>query len=73
LPTEILKRKKIGFYIPAHEWLRGALRSLVIDACTSALLSGEFSGTTVIDTISAPLERKANVGLSPLGLLVLFL
>jgi asparagine synthase (glutamine-hydrolysing) len=26
LPASILKRKKVGFDIPAHEWLRGSLR-----------------------------------------------
>ena len=32
LPPAILKRKKIGFDIPAHEWLRGPLRELLEDS-----------------------------------------
>ena len=31
LPASILQRKKVGFDIPAHEWLRGPLRSLLVD------------------------------------------
>jgi len=75
LPTEILKRKKIGFDIPAHEWLRGPLRSLLIDALHfGAAECGEIFRTDVIDTyLRLHLERKANVGYHLWGLLVLFL
>ena len=31
LPQAVLTRKKTGFDIPAHDWLRGPLRSLVVD------------------------------------------
>ncbi len=37
LPQSILKRKKIGFDIPAHEWVRGPLRSLVVDTLQNGL------------------------------------
>ena len=75
LPTEILKRKKIGFDIPAHEWLRGPLRSLLIDALHyGAAECGDIFRTDVIDTyLRLHLERKANVGYHLWGLLVLFL
>jgi len=75
LPREILKRKKIGFDIPAHEWLRGPLRSLLIDALHyGAAECGEIFRTDVIDTyLRLHLERKANVGYHLWGLLVLFL
>ena len=75
LPTEILKRKKIGFDIPAHEWLRGPLRSLLIDALHyGAAECGEIFRTDVIDTyLRLHLERKANVGYHLWGLLILFL
>ncbi|MGB2900104.1 MAG: asparagine synthase (glutamine-hydrolyzing) [Candidatus Acidiferrum sp.] len=75
LPPEILKRKKIGFDIPAHEWLRGPLRSLLIDALHyGAAECGEIFRTDVIDTyLRLHLERKANVGYHLWGLLILFL
>ncbi|MGB8324174.1 MAG: asparagine synthase (glutamine-hydrolyzing), partial [Candidatus Acidiferrum sp.] len=34
LPPAVLTRKKVGFDIPAHEWLRGPLRSLVVETLT---------------------------------------
>jgi asparagine synthase (glutamine-hydrolysing) len=75
LPPEILKREKIGFDIPAHEWLRGPLRSLLIDALHyGAAECGDIFRTDVIDTyLRLHLERKANVGYHLWGLLILFL
>jgi len=75
LPPQILNRKKIGFDIPAHEWLRGPLRSLLIDALRDgAAECGELFRTDVIDTyLRLHLERKANVGYHLWGLLILFL
>jgi asparagine synthase (glutamine-hydrolysing) len=75
LPPEILLRKKIGFDIPAHEWLRGPLRSLLVDALQyGASECGELFRTDVIDTfLRLHLERKANVGYHLWGLLILFL
>src|SRR5262249_25023355 len=31
LPASVLSRKKVGFDIPAHDWLRGCLRPLVTE------------------------------------------
>jgi len=75
LPPEILQRKKIGFDIPAHEWLRGPLRSLLVDALHyGAAECGALFRTDVIDTyLRLHLERKANVGYHLWGLLILFL
>ena len=75
LPPEILHRKKIGFDIPAHEWLRGPLRSLLIDALHyGAAECGDLFRTDVMDTyLRLHLERKANVGYHLWGLLILFL
>ena len=42
LPPSILRRKKIGFDIPAHEWLRGPLRSLLLDTLGTG--AAEHSG-----------------------------
>ena len=75
LPSAILHRKKIGFDIPAHEWLRGPLRSLLVDALRfGAAEYEELFCSDVIDTyLWLHLERKANVGYHLWGLLVLFL
>ena len=31
LPPNVLRRPKIGFDIPVHDWLRGVLRPLLLD------------------------------------------
>ncbi|MGA8437365.1 MAG: asparagine synthase (glutamine-hydrolyzing) [Candidatus Sulfotelmatobacter sp.] len=75
LPPSVLHRKKIGFDIPAHDWLRGCLRSLMTDV----LLDGSSDHASlfrrdVIETyIRQHLERQVNVGYHLWGLMVLFL
>lgn len=75
LPPAILQRKKIGFDIPAHEWLRGPLRSLLLDALGhgAAECDGLFCSNVIDTYLRLHLERKANVGYHLWGLLVLFL
>jgi asparagine synthase (glutamine-hydrolysing) len=75
LPPSVLHRKKIGFDIPAHDWLRGCLRSLVTDV----LLDGSsdhaslFRQDVIERYIRQHLERQVNVGYHLWGLMVLFL
>lgn len=75
LPASVIGRKKIGFDIPAHDWLRGCLRPLMLDV----LLDGSFDDSRLFrrDTIETyirqHLERKINVGYHLWGLMVLFL
>jgi asparagine synthase (glutamine-hydrolysing) len=75
LPASVLRRKKVGFDIPAHDWLRGPLRSLMSDV----LLDGASNYASlfrrdVIETyIRQHLERQVNVGYHLWGLMVLFL
>jgi len=75
LPASVLRRKKVGFDIPAHDWLRGPLRSLMTDV----LLDGASNYASlfrrdVIETyIRQHLERQINVGYHLWGLMVLFL
>jgi asparagine synthase (glutamine-hydrolysing) len=75
LPPAILGRKKIGFDIPAHEWLRGPLRSLLADALAygAAEYSDVFRSDVIETYLQMHLERKANLGYHLWGLLVLFL
>jgi len=75
LPPEVLSRKKEGFDIPAHDWLRGALRPLLLDTLSrqSVEQSGLFHWTEVQSLIRKHLERHANLGYHLWGLLTLFL
>jgi asparagine synthase (glutamine-hydrolysing) len=75
LPPAVLRRKKVGFDIPAHDWLRGCLRSLMMEV----LLDGSsehaklFRQEAIETYIRQHLERKINVGYHLWGLMVLFL
>jgi asparagine synthase (glutamine-hydrolysing) len=75
LPQSILKRKKIGFDIPAHEWVRGPLRSLVVDALHNGLSDYPevFNSDVIENYLRDHLEKRINVGYHLWGLMVLFL
>lgn len=75
LPEAILNRKKIGFDIPAHDWLRGPLRSLLVETLSAgaADYSGLFRPRAINTYLQHHLERRANVGYHLWGLMVLFL
>ena len=75
LPPAILQRKKIGFDIPAHDWLRGPLRGLLMDSLRyGASECNNLFRPEVIDTfLQRHLAKKANVGYHLWGLMVLFL
>ncbi len=75
LSPSVLHRKKIGFDIPAHDWLRGCLRSLMTDVLLDGSSDhGSLFRRDVIETyISQHLERQINVGYHLWGLMVLFL
>jgi asparagine synthase (glutamine-hydrolysing) len=75
LPPSVLKRRKEGFDIPVHEWLRTILRPLLLDTLNERAVraTGLFSWTAVERTMRAHLERRANLGYHLWGLLVLFL
>ena len=75
LPKSILLRKKVGFDIPTHEWLRGPLRSLLEETVTSgASEHGELFQPNILETyVSQHLERQANLGYQLWGLMLLFL
>jgi asparagine synthase (glutamine-hydrolysing) len=75
LPPAILQRKKMGFDIPAHEWLRGPLRPLLIDAFQygAAECADLFDWGVVETHLRLHMERKSNIGYHLWGLLILFL
>lgn len=75
LPPMILQRKKVGFDIPAHQWLRGPLRPLLEETLNEGL--GEYGSLfrpgVVRNFLRLHLERRANIGYHLWGLLLLFL
>jgi asparagine synthase (glutamine-hydrolysing) len=75
LPPAVLTRKKEGFDIPSHEWLRTVLRPLLLDTLTPEAIEGAgvFSAGRIEDMVRRHLERRANLGFQLWGLLILFL
>jgi asparagine synthase (glutamine-hydrolysing) len=75
LPASILRRKKVGFDFPAHQWLRGPLRPLMMDALSStdSEYPGLFQRGAVGTCMRQHLERRANLGYHLWGLMMLFL
>lgn len=75
LPTSVLRRKKVGFDIPAHDWLRGPLRSLMTDVLLDGTsnYAGLFRRGVIETYVRQHLERQINVGYHLWGLMVLFL
>jgi asparagine synthase (glutamine-hydrolysing) len=75
LPPMILRRKKMGFDIPAHEWLRGPLRPLLLDSLEQGVAANSevFSREAIETHLRRHLERKANLGYHLWGLMILFL
>ena len=75
LPGKILTRKKMGFDIPAHEWLRGPLRALLLDTMEEALLQCEavFRSSAIRELVRLHLGRRINAGYHLWGLMLLFL
>jgi asparagine synthase (glutamine-hydrolysing) len=75
LPVAVLNRKKIGFDIPAHDWLRGPLRSLLVDTLSAGAseYAGLFRPAAINSYVQHHMERRTNVGYHLWGLMVLFL
>ena len=75
LPAGTLRHKKVGFDIPAHEWLRGPLRDLLFDTLSwgTSHHAELFDPAVVQSYVDAHLSRRANYGYHLWGLIVLFL
>jgi asparagine synthase (glutamine-hydrolysing) len=75
LPPAVLRRPKVGFDIPIHEWFRGVLQPLLQDTLTESVIgqSDLFDWTGVDRLIHEHLERRANWGYHLWGLLTLIL
>jgi len=75
LPPAILNRKKTGFDIPAHQWLRGPLRELMQETLSSGAAEHAelFRPAAIEASIRRHLARRANLGYHLWGLMILFL
>jgi len=75
LPPAVLARPKQGLDIPAHDWLRGPLQPLLVEALSpeSVRRVGLFSPEAIQSLISRHLNRQANLGYHLWGLLTLHL
>ena len=74
LPAQILQRKKVGFDFPAHDWLRGPLRPLLLDTLASAGSNYPdlFRSGSIDNLVERHLGRHANLGYHLWGLMILF-
>ncbi|MFN0168848.1 MAG: asparagine synthase (glutamine-hydrolyzing) [Bryobacteraceae bacterium] len=75
LPPSVIRRSKMGFDVPAHDWFRGPLKSLLLDTVTmdSVRNTGVFSRPAIERLMADHLERRRNYGYHLWGLLTLFL
>lgn len=75
LPNSVLTKKKTGLDVPSHEWLRGPLRGLMLNALNEGMADhpGLFKKSAIDATVSAHLDRRANLGYHLWGLMILFL
>src|SRR5882762_37386 len=75
LPDMTLRRAKVGFDIPIHDWFRGVLKPLLLDTlCEGAVTaSGLFRWPAVQRLLREHLERRANWGYHLWGLMVLLM
>jgi asparagine synthase (glutamine-hydrolysing) len=75
LPESVLRRKKVGFDIPAHQWMRGPLRPLLAEVLADGLAAhaGLFDRRAIETCVEDHLERRANLGYHLWGLMILFL
>ena len=75
LPASVLQRPKTGLDIPAHDWLRGALRPLLLDTLSAGAVEETklFRRDGIELLIQEHMERRVNRGYHLWGLLILFL
>lgn len=74
LPESTLRRKKMGFDFPAHHWMRGPLRELMMDTLSADNWHSDlFKPAHLRQFAESHLERRANVGYELWGLMLLLL
>jgi asparagine synthase (glutamine-hydrolysing) len=74
LPESTLRRKKMGFDFPAHHWMRGPLRTLMMDTLSAdGWHKGLFNPVGLRYFAESHLDRRANIGYELWGLMLLLL
>jgi asparagine synthase (glutamine-hydrolysing) len=75
LPPNVLRRPKIGFDIPVHDWFRGVLQPMLLDTLSEeAVRASELFRWSAIERLLRDhMERRANLGYHLWGLMVLLL
>jgi asparagine synthase (glutamine-hydrolysing) len=75
LPRTVVTRRKEGFDIPAHHWMRTTLRPLLEETVNQRSVeeSGIFRWEAVDQVMQSHFARRANLGYHLWGLLILFL
>jgi asparagine synthase (glutamine-hydrolysing) len=75
LPAEVLRRKKVGFDIPAHDWLRHELKPLLLEVTRPSALActGLFRPDILRGWVQDHFERRSNIGFHLWGLMILLL
>jgi len=75
LPPAVLSKAKTGLDIPSHEWLRGPLRPLMLEAIDygTSEHADLFQKSAIDACVRDHLERRANLGYHLWGLMILFL
>ena len=75
LPPAAIQGPKVGFDIPAHEWMRGPLRPMLLEvlAGASADYADLFNFPAIHGFVQSHLNRRVNLGYHLWGLMTLFL
>jgi len=74
LPESTLRRKKMGFDFPAHHWMRGPLRNLMMDTLSADNWHKElFDPIGLRHFAESHLSRRNNLGYELWGLMLLLL
>ncbi len=75
LPSSITKHKKTGFDIPAHQWMRGPLKHLLLEAIEWAEQehSDFYNFPAIRAIVKQHFARQINAGYHLWGLMILFL
>ncbi len=74
LPESTLRRKKMGFDFPAHDWLRGPLRTLLMDTLSADNWhKGLFDPSALKHWVGSHMSRRANFGYELWGIMLLLL